>query len=416
MNILENLISAFSVLRRSKLRTILTLLGITIGIAGVIAMMSFGAGAEKLLMAEVNQIGGPNMFGVYRPGYVRKNGRWQRNNSPHHLEMQDLHDVLAECPSVEVATVEGSYYISLGVDGKFQQTYLRATTNEYQAVRDWQTEYGRFLADTDMDTWTKVCVIGSKIWKEQFKGQDPIGKEVIVDNHGNKKRFTVIGIMESRGDGLERGKSDDNMLFIPITTAQKRFWGHDHVGHIMVRAKSPLLVDQALKEVKTIIMRNHGGDDTFFRTWSAKKGIAHAKRMIFIIETVLVVIASVSLIVAGIGILNIMLVSVTERIPEIGLRKAVGAKSFDIRLQFLTESVLLCLIGSLLGIAFGAIVGQGFSWIVGKFLQEMAWPSVLTPEAVLISVGAGAAVGIFFGYYPASQAAKMAPIDAIRHT
>ncbi|MDE0688257.1 MAG: ABC transporter permease [Candidatus Poribacteria bacterium] len=416
MNILENLISAFSVLRRSKLRTILTLLGITIGIAGVIAMMSFGAGAEKLLMAEVNQIGGPNMFGVYRPGYIRKNGRWQRNNSPHHLEMQDLHDVLAECPSVEVATVEGSYYISLGVDGKFQQTYLRATTNEYQAVREWQTEYGRFLADTDMDTWTKVCVIGSKIWKEQFKGQDPIGKEVIVDNHGNKKRFTVIGIMESRGDGLERGKSDDNMLFIPITTAQKRFWGHDHVGHIMVRAKSPLLVDQALKEVKTIIMRNHGGDDTFFRTWSAKKGIAHAKRMIFIIETVLVVIASVSLIVAGIGILNIMLVSVTERIPEIGLRKAVGAKSFDIRLQFLTESVLLCLIGSLLGIAFGAIVGQGFSWIVGKFLQEMAWPSVLTPEAVLISVGAGAAVGIFFGYYPASQAAKMAPIDAIRHT
>ena len=416
MNILENLISAFSVLRRSKLRTILTLLGITIGIAGVIAMMSFGAGAEKLLMAEVNQIGGPNMFGVYRPGYVRKNGRWQRNNSPHHLEMQDLQDVLTECPSVEVATVEGSYYISLGVDGKFQQTYLRATTNEYQAVREWQTEFGRFLADTDMDTWTKVCVIGSKIWKEQFKGQDPIGKEVIVDSHGNKKRFTVIGIMESRGDGLERGKSDDNMLFIPITTAQKRFWGHDHVGHIMVRAKSPLLVDQALKEVKTIIMRNHGGDDTFFRTWSAKKGIAHAKRMIFIIETVLVVIASVSLIVAGIGILNIMLVSVTERIPEIGLRKAVGAKSLDIRLQFLTESVLLCLIGSLLGIAFGAIVGQGFSWIVGKFLQEMAWPSVLTPEAVLISVGAGAAVGIFFGYYPASQAAKMAPIDAIRHT
>ena len=379
MQILENLISAFSVLRQSKLRTVLTLLGITTGIAGVIAMMSFGAGAEKLLMAEINNIGGPSMFGVYRPEKIRKNNRWQRNNSPHHLEMDDLRDVLADCPSVEVATVEGSYYISLGVDGRFQQTYLRATTNEYQAVREWRTEYGRFLADTDMDTWTKVCVIGSKIWKEQFKGQDPIGKEVIINNHGNNKRFTVIGIMESRGDGLEQGRSDDNMLFIPITTAQKRFWGHDHVGHIMVRAKSPLLVDQALKEVKTIIMRNHGGDDTFFRTWSAKKGIENAKRMIFIIETVLVVIASVSLIVAGIGILNIMLVSVTERIPEIGLRKAVGAKSFDIRLQFLTESVLLCLIGSLLGIAFGAVVGKGFAWIVGKLLQEMvarqmAWP------------------------------------------
>ncbi len=416
MKLLENIISAFSVLRASKLRTILTLLGITIGIAGIIAMMSFGAGAEKLIMAEFEKIGGPSMFGVYRPGHVRKNNRWQRNTSPHHLEMEDLRDVLSECPSVEVATVEGSYYINLGVNGKFQPTYLRATTNEYQAVREWKTEYGRFLADTDMDFWTKVCVIGSKIWKEQFKGEDPIGKEVIINNFGNNKRFTVIGIMESRGDGLEHGKSDDNMLFIPITTAQKRFWGHDHVGHIMVRAKSPFHVDQALKEVKTIITRNHGGDDTFFRTWSAKQGIANAKRMILIIETVLVVIASVSLIVAGIGILNIMLVSVTERIPEIGLRKAVGAKSFNIRIQFLIESVILCLMGSLLGIASGTVVGKGFAWVVGKFLEEIAWPSVITPEAVLISVGAGAAVGIFFGYYPASQAAKMSPIDAIRHT
>ena len=412
MHILENLISAFSVLRGSKLRTILTLLGITIGIAGVIAMMSFGAGAEKLMMAEFENIGGPSMFGVYRPGYIRKNNRWQRNTSPHYLEMQDLHDILADCPSVEVATVERSHPINFKVEGKHQETYLRATTNEYQAVRRWKTEYGRFLADTDMDFWNKVCVIGAKVWKEQFKGQDPIGKEVGINN----RRFTVIGIMESRGDGLERGRSDDNMIFIPITTAQTRFGGRNRVGAIMARAKSLDVVDQALKEVKTVISRNHGGDDTFFRTWNAKKGIESGKRMIFIIESVLVVIASVSLIVAGIGILNIMLVSVTERIPEIGLRKAVGAKSLDIRLQFLTESVLLCLIGSLLGIMLGAAVGRGFAWIVGKILDEMSWPAVITPEAVLISVAAGAAVGIFFGYYPASQAAKMTPIDAIRHT
>ena len=412
MHILENLISAFSVLRGSKLRTILTLLGITIGIAGVIAMMSFGAGAEKLLMSEFENIGGPSMFGVYRPGYIRKNNRWQRNTSPHYLEMKDLRDILADCPSVEVATVERSHPINFKVDGRHQQTYLRATTNEYQAVRRWKTEYGRFLADTDMDFWNKVCVIGSKVWKEQFKGQDPIGKEVGINN----RRFTIIGIMESRGDGLERGRSDDNMIFIPITTAQTRFGGRNRVGAIMARAKSIDLVEQALKEVKTVISRNHGGDDTFFRTWNAKKGIESGKRMIFIIESVLVVIASISLIVAGIGILNIMLVSVTERIPEIGLRKAVGAKSLDIRIQFLTESVLLCLIGSLLGITLGAVVGKGFAWIVGKFLADLSWPAVITLKAVLISVGAGAVVGIFFGYYPASQAAKMSPIDAIRHT
>ena len=412
MHLLENLISAFSVLRGSKLRTVLTLLGITIGIAGVIAMMSFGAGAEKLMMAEFENIGGPSMFGVYRPGHIRKNNRWQRNTSPHYLEMRDLYDILTDCPSVEVATVERSHFINFEVEGKHRQTYMRATTNEYQAVRRWKTEYGRFLADTDMDFWNKVCVIGAKVWKEQFKGQDPVGKEVGINN----RRFTIIGIMESRGDGLERGRSDDNMIFVPITTAQTRFGGRNRVGAIMARAKSIDVVDQALKEVKTVISRNHGGDDTFFRTWNAKKGIESGKRMIFIIESVLVVIASVSLIVAGIGILNIMLVSVTERIPEIGLRKAVGAKSLDIRLQFLTESVLLCLIGSLLGIALGAVTGSGFAWIVSKFLEEMSWPAVITPEAVLISVGAGAAVGIFFGYYPASQAAKMTPIDAIRHT
>ena len=412
MHLLENLISAFSILRGSKLRTVLTLLGITIGIAGVIAMMSFGAGAEKLMMAEFENIGGPSMFGVYRPGYIRKNNRWQRNTSPHYLEMRDLHNILTDCPSVEVATVERSHFINFEVEGKHRQTYMRATTNEYQAVRRWKTEYGRFLADTDMDFWNKVCVIGAKVWKEQFKGQNPIGKEVGINN----RRFTIIGIMESRGDGLERGRSDDNMIFVPITTAQTRFGGRNRVGAIMARAKSIDVVEQALKEVKTVIMRNHGGDDTFFRTWNAKKGIESGKRMIFIIESVLVVIASVSLIVAGIGILNIMLVSVTERIPEIGLRKAVGAKSLDIRLQFLTESVLLCLIGSLLGIALGAVTGRGFAWIVSKFLEEMSWPAVITPEAVLISVGAGAAVGIFFGYYPASQAAKMTPIDAIRHT
>ena len=412
MHILENLISAFSVLRGSKLRTVLTLLGITIGIAGVIAMMSFGAGAEKLMMAEFENIGGPSMFGVYRPGYIRKNNRWQRNTSPHFLEMQDLHDILADCPSVEVATVERSHPIDFKVEGKHQQTYMRATTNEYQAVRRWKTEYGRFLADTDMDFWNKVCVIGAKVWKEQFKGQNPIGKEVGINN----RRFTVIGIMESRGDGLERGRSDDNMIFIPITTAQTRFGGRNRVGAVMARAKSIDVVEQALKEVKTVIARNHGGDETFFRTWNAKKGIESGKRMIFIIESVLVVIASVSLIVAGIGILNIMLVSVTERIPEIGLRKAVGAKSLDIRIQFLTESVLLCLIGSLLGITVGAVAGKGFAWIVSRFFDELSWPAVITPEAVLISVGAGAAVGIFFGFYPASQAAKMTPIDAIRHT
>ena len=160
--------------------------------------------------------------------------------------MRDLHDILTDCPSVEVATVERSHFINFEVEGRHRQTYMRATTNEYQAVRRWKTEYGRFLADTDMDFWNKVCVIGAKVWKEQFKGQNPIGKEVGINN----RRFTIIGIMESRGDGLERGRSDDNMIFVPITTAQTRFGGRNRVGAVMARAKSIDVVDQALKEVK----------------------------------------------------------------------------------------------------------------------------------------------------------------------
>ena len=132
-------------------------------------MMSLGAGAEKLIMLEFEKIGGPSMFGVYRPGKIRRNHRWQRNTSPHHLNMDDLRDVLQQCPSVEVATVEGSYYINFEAEGKHRPTYMRATTVEYQEVRQWHAEYGRFLADTDMDLWNKVCVIGSQVWKEQFK-------------------------------------------------------------------------------------------------------------------------------------------------------------------------------------------------------------------------------------------------------
>jgi putative ABC transport system permease protein len=222
--------------------------------------------------------------------------------------------------------------------------------------------------------------------------------------------------MESRGKGLDTENSEDNQVFIPITTAQTHFWGNDHVGHILIRAKDHQSVDQAVEEVKTILKRNHGGEE-FFETWVMKEELKSANQIIMIIELILVIIASVALVVGGIGILNIMLVSVTERIPEIGLRKAVGAKSFDIRVQFLIESVILCLIGSLIGIALGAVLGNGFAWAVSKFIiKNFEWPSVITLESVLIAVAAGTVVGIFFGLYPAYQAAKLTPIDALRHT
>ena len=363
-------------------------------------------------MWEVEKVSGPSIFGVYRLSWIRRNAKWVRNPSKHYLTMADVRAIQTECPSVDVATPEVDDTATVSVEGKRKYSRMQATTYEYQIARKWYNGYGRFLSHDDLSLWSKVCVIGEEIWRDLFAGLDPIGRELKINN----QRFTVVGIMESRGKGLDPDNSEDNQVFVPITTAQTRFWGNDHVEHILIWAKDYQSVDQAVNEVKTVLKRNHAGEE-FFETWMMKEELKSANRIIIIIELILVVIASVSLIVGGIGILNIMLVSVMERIPEIGLRKAVGAKSMDIRVQFLIESVILCLIGSLIGIALGALMGYGFAWAVSKFMKDfIEWPSVITLQSVLAAVFAGGGVGIFFGYYPASRAAKLTPIEALGHT
>ncbi len=412
MKLIESIMTAFSVLRAGKMRTFLTMLGIIIGVAGVIGMMSFGAGAKALLLWEVEKVGGPSVFGVYRNDWIRKGDKWIRNPSDQYLTMDDVRAIQTECPSVDVAAPEMGGHATLIASGKNKNAQMQATTYEYQIARKWYNGYGRFLSDDDLDMWSKVCVIGEEIWKDLFAGLDPVGREIKINN----QRFTVIGIMESKGKGLDSENNEDNQVFLPITTAQTHFWGNDRVGHIMIRAKSFELVDRAVREVKTVLNRNHGGAE-FFETWVMKEALKIANRIISVIEIILVAIASVSLIVGGIGILNIMLVSVTERIPEIGLRKAVGAKSWDVRLQFLTESVILCCIGGLIGIGVGALIGQSFAWAVSKLMKDFIdWPSVITFESMLIAFLSGASIGVFFGYYPASRAANLPPIDALRHS
>ena len=412
MKLIECIITAFSTLIVNKMRTFLTMLGIIIGIAGIIGMISFGSGAKALLLWEVEKVGGPSVFGVYRNDWIRKGNRWIRNPTDHYLTMDDVRAIQTECPSVDVATPEMGGHATLIASGKNKNARMQATSFEYQIARKWYSGYGRFLSDDDLDTWSKVCVIGEEIWRDLFAGLNPVGRELKVNNH----RFTVIGIMESRGTGLHPENSEDNQVFLPITTAQTHFWGNDRVGHILIRAKNHELVDRAVREVKTVLNRDHG-NVAFFETWIMKEELKTANRIISIIEIILVAIASVSLVVGGIGILNIMLVSVTERIPEIGLLKAVGAKSMDIRLQFLTESVMLCCIGGLIGIGAGALMGKGFAWAVSKLMQDfIKWPSVITVESILIAVLSGVSVGVFFGYYPASRAANLSPIDALRHS
>ncbi|MBC8234089.1 ABC transporter permease [bacterium] len=411
MKIFEGVLAGLSAIRSNKLRASLTMLGIVIGIAGVIAMMSFGDGANRLIMWEVERAGGTSMFGVYRPYRIKQGNKWVLNPSKHHLKMEDVRIIQTECPSVVASAPEIGQGMNLVAGGKEENVRVTATTTEFQSIRQWQSDIGRYLSTEDISTWNKICVIGSDVVKRFFQGLNPIGKELQINN----ERFTVVGVMESKGGGLNPDDSEDNQVFIPITTAQTRFTGDDHVWHILLKAKDFESVDRAMDEVKVMLMRYNDGEE-FFKMWSVKEGLESAGKISLYIKVILGIIAAVALVVGGIGILNIMLVSVTERIREIGIRKAVGAKSRDIRFQFLMEAIVLCMIGSVGGILLGTLLGYGFAWAVTKFIiKEFSWPSVVSIQTIILAVFSGAAVGIFFGYYPASKAAKLPPIEALRH-
>ena len=411
MKAFEGILAGLSAIRSNKLRSSLTMLGIVIGIAGVIAMMSFGDGANRLIMWEIERVGGTSMFGVYRPYKIKQGNKWVLNPSKHHLKMEDVRAVQAECPSVVASAPEIGQGMNLVAGGNQERVRVTATTTGFQTIRRWNNDIGRFLSTEDIGTWSKICVIGTEVVKQFFKGLNPIGKELRI----NDERFTVVGVMESKGGGLNPDNSEDNQVLIPITTAQTRFTGDDRVWHLLLKAKDYESVEKAMAEVKVMLMRYHNGEE-FFEMWSIKEGMEIAGKISLYIKVILGIIASVALIVGGIGILNIMLVSVTERIREIGIRKSVGAKSRDIRLQFLMEAVVLCMIGSVGGILVGALLGYGFAWAVTKFIiKEFSWPSVVSIQTIILAVFSGAAIGIFFGYYPASKAAKLPPIEALRH-
>jgi len=387
------------------------MLGIVIGIAGVIAMMSFGDGANRLIMWEVEKAGGTSMFGVYRPYKIKEGNKWVLNPSKYHLKLEDALIIQAECPSVDSVAPEIGTGATVVTGGKEERIRMTATTTDYQTIRRWHNDIGRFLSTEDINTWSKICVIGTEVVKRFFKGLNPIGKELRVNN----ERFTVVGVMESKGGGLNPNSNEDNQIFIPITTAQTRFTGSDQVWHILLKAQDFDSVERAMSEVKAALMRYHGGEE-FFKMWSMKEEMESAGKIGLYIKVILGIIAAVALVVGGIGILNIMLVSVTERIREIGIRKAVGAKSRDIRFQFLMESVVLCMLGSIGGMLLGALLGSAFAWGVTKFIiKEFSWPSVVSIQTIMLAVFSAAAIGIFFGYYPASKAASLPPIEALRH-
>ena len=413
----------------NKMRSLLTMLGIIVGVASVLAMIAVGDGAKTIVLQDADKLGGASQFSMWRGGWIKKKGQWVRNRSSEFLKYDDVVAIEAECPSVELVIPRiprwGGVLVQ-AAGGAESRTGYNGVDPHFPIGMNWEVGQGRFFTETEFNDRQKVCVIGSELATELFGDDDPIGKEIKVARSADWEvkweerervmvRFTVVGVMKTRGRSLRFGWNLDNILFVPLTTAQDRFTGNDHVTMFTVKAKHIDLIDKAQEEVKAVMRKQHRNQDDFFHIWVLNESMEQLNKISWVIKITLGSIAGFSLLVGGIGIMNMMLVSVTERTREIGLRKAIGAKRRDILFQFLVEAVVMCSVGGLLGIGLGIGAGYGMANIAVKIVKVVPeWPAVISTQWIIISVAFSAFIGIIFGVYPAVKAAQLSPIEALR--
>ena len=414
MNITEGLLVGLSGLRKNKMRSLLTMLGIIIGISGVVGVVSIGSGAKTLVLGELERIGASDTIAVWRRDRVRKDGRWQKIRSTDYLEIEDASAIENNCPSVESVLPDLSgLSVRLKYRDRDKDSKADGTLPIYQISKRWFVRDGRFISQEDVDLVAKVCVIGSKVWEDMCdKRNNVVGDEIRV----NDMRFTIIGIMEEKGDNMATQGWDDRII-IPLTTAQRRLMNMgDRVGSLIVQAKSFEMVEKAEKEIMRVLSWRHKDAKMVFESWTAKQAVKDVEKVSGIIKGLLGGVASIALVVGGIGIMNIMLVSVTERTWEIGLRKAVGAKRRDVLFQFLIESAVISVSGGIIGILIGVFVGIGGAKLFSTFVAKGTdWPSVVSIQSIIIASSVSFIIGIVFGLYPANRAAKLMPTEALRH-
>lgn len=401
-------------LTHGKMRSILTMLGIVIGIASVIILMSIGQSAQSLILNQVQGIGSNLIFVI--PG-GSTSGRFAAPAASQgiiikSLKQQDV-DALSREPSVTAVTseVRGQGKVVYG-DNDTTVTYEGIPANFF-TVRKFKTQEGYPFSQSDVDSFNHVAVIGSVLSKTLFGNNDPIGKYIRLANVS----FRVVGMLEKKGTGVG-GVDQDNIVVVPITVAQKQMLGIDYFNIITVQASEAYTIDFTKSRVKSVLQHDHNISDPTkidFTVQTQEDVLSILGTVTSTLTIFLAAIASISLIVGGIGIMNIMLVSVTERTKEIGLRKAVGATDRDILQQFLIESVLLTLFGGIIGIAFGAFVVGAIYLIISTFFSSLGWVFAFPISAVVLGLGVSTVAGMGFGIYPAYQAGKKNPIDALRY-
>ncbi len=407
MDFIQTLKIALRALRTNKMRSFLTMLGIIIGIAAVIAMMAVGSGASYVISQQIASIGSNIILVI--PGSTTSGGLRTGSGGAQTLSSDDARSIGTDCPSVAYAagTVRASGQI---ISGNMNwSSVIMGGTPELFEIREWPVVSGRAISQQDEDGAIKVCLLGQTVAENLFGSADPVGSIVRI----KKIPFTVIGILERKGQSPQ-GQDQDDAVFVPLHTAQRNLVRSQRTGivsAIIVKAKSEELIDKAEKEIQMLLNQRHritAAKEPDFTTRNLSEILAVAEQSAKAMSLLLGAVASISLIVGGIGIMNIMLVSVTERTREIGIRMAIGAKKNDILLQFMTEAVLLTMLGGLIGIALGAGGATGVSRFLG-------WPTMISIQSITIAFLFSAAVGIFFGFYPAKKAAGLNPIDALRY-
>jgi len=390
-------------IRKNTMRTLLTMLGIVIGVGAVIIMVAIGQGARSSIEAQINTLG-TNML-VITAGASTAGGVSQGAGTFNRLQIEDAEKLQREATLITaVSPVISTRTQLIGGAGNWR-TEINGVSTDYQVIRDWPLASGTFFTQDDQRALRKVVVLGSTVAEALYAGMDPIGERLQL----RSVPFTVIGVLAAKGQ-TATGTDQDDVVLVPYTTAQARLSGRSFIAQILASTASPADIPAAQEEMSAIMRESHklGDADDDFTIRNQNELAEAATGTTEVMTWLLAAIASVSLLVGGIGIMNIMLVSVTERTREIGIRMAIGARGSDVMVQFLVESIVISLAGGLLGI----LVGIAGSALVGSLT---GWSTETSPQAVLMAVGFSGAVGVFFGFYPARKAASLHPIQALRY-
>ena len=435
MNLIECIILGISSLRRNPLRSALTILGIIVGVGSVVSMVSVGDGSSAMVLREIERTGGTKIIEIYKDDWDKQSGtlsraageavrskRWRRNRAED-LETEDAFEILKHARGVvDVVAEDDMGGWNVNYKGRSKESRIVASTAGYDRSHNWYTSSGRFFTPEEVEVASSVAVIGSKIAEEVFPEENPVGKEIKASRPSYWRgrsglyevRLKVIGVMEEKGDAMDTSGWDDRFI-IPITTLQQRFKGRQDVERIRVEATDVDKIATAIVDAKSILGRQHNNTGEEYNYWTATEELATANKVGLVMKALMGGIAGIALMVAGIGVMNIMLVSVTDRTREIGLRKALGATRNDILTQFLIEAAVLTLTGGILGAILGIFMGRGTAALISKFVWEGSnWPSVISFGTMVIALFISVAIGVFFGLYPANKAAKLTPVDALR--